>query len=364
MSYNGELLRLARQYRGFNQRELARVLRIEPSTVSRVENGIVEPSADFKHQAAEYLKFPAEFFEQTDAVYGLPLSVHPSMWRKKAAASQHDIDRALAELNIRLMHLRRLIRAVEYQPAFPIPQLDIEAYKGNIEAVAAAVRQTWLMPAGPVQNLTTRIEMAGCFVIHANLGDAAIDGVTLRAPGTPPCIFLNRDQPADRMRFSLAHELGHLVLHRVPSPDMEEEANAFAGAFLAPARDIRPYFSRRRLDLPLLASLKPEWRMAMAALLYRAKQLGLVNDNQARYLWQQFNIHKIRLREPPELDFPVEPASLMPTLIKLHSNELGYTLDNLQTLLIMYADELAEFHDLQEPTLPPGRPRLRLVSGS
>jgi Zn-dependent peptidase ImmA (M78 family)/transcriptional regulator with XRE-family HTH domain len=362
MSYNGELLRLARQYRGLNQRDLARGLLVEPSTVSRVENGIIEPSQDFQRRAAEFLKFPPQFFEQRDNVYGLPLSVHASMWRKKAAASQHDMDRALAELNIRMMHLRRLIHAVDYQPAFPLPQLDIETYKGDIEAVAAAVRQTWLMPAGPIPNLTTAVEMTGCFVIHANLSDAAIDGVTLRAPGTPPCIFLNRDQPADRMRFSLAHELGHLVMHRVPTPHMEEEANAFSAAFMAPAKDIRPHFSRRRIDLPLLANLKPEWRMAMAALLFRAKQLHFVNDNQARYLWQQFNIHKIRLREPPELDFPVEHPGLMPRLISLHLEQLGYSMAELENLLSMYEDEIAEFHDLRGSSLPPGRPRLRLVS--
>ncbi len=362
MAYNGELLRLARQYRGFNQRELARRLFVEASTVSRVENGIIEPSPDFERRAAEFLKFPPEFFEQTDNVYGLPLSVHPSMWRKKAAASQHDVDRALAELNIRMMHLRRLIRAVEYEPTFPIPQLDIETYKGDVEAVAAVVRRTWLMPAGPIPNLTSHIEAAGCFVIHANLGDAAIDGVTLRTPGTPPCIFLNRDQPFDRMRFSLAHELGHIVMHRVPTLHMEDEANAFAGAFLAPAKDIRPYFSRRRVDLPLLANLKPEWRIAMAALLYRAKQLHFVNANQARYLWQQFNIHKIRLREPPELDFPIEQPSLMPKLISLHLEQLGYSTAELQKLLAMYEEELSDFHDLRGPNIPPGRPRLRIVS--
>jgi transcriptional regulator with XRE-family HTH domain len=107
-AFNGELIRLARQYRGFNQRELARALFVEPSTVSRIENGIVEPSPDFMSRVPEVLKFPPQFFQQNDRVYGLPLSVHPSMWRKKAAVSQHDIDRALAELNIRMMHLRRL----------------------------------------------------------------------------------------------------------------------------------------------------------------------------------------------------------------------------------------------------------------
>ena len=69
---------------------------------------------------------PIEFFYQTDQVYGLPLSVHPSMWRKRAAASQHDIDRALAELNLRIMHLRRLVKSAEYRPVFPFPELDID----------------------------------------------------------------------------------------------------------------------------------------------------------------------------------------------------------------------------------------------
>lgn len=189
-----------------------------------------------------------------------------------------------------------------------------------------------------------------------------MDGMTLHAPDTPPCIFLNQRQPADRMRFSLAHELGHLVMHRLPSQNMEEDANAFAGAFLAPANDIRRYFAGRRITLPLLASLKPEWRMAMAALLYRAKQLGFVDANQARYLWQQFNMHRIRLREPPELDFPSEQPTLMAKLISLHINELGYSISELSKVLAMHEEELVSFHDIRDPDSTPGRPRLRIVS--
>lgn len=358
MSFNGELLRLARQYRGFSQREFATKMRVEPSMASRVENNITEPSLSFADQSAGILEFPAQFFEQSDRVYGLPLSVHPSMWRKKAAVSQRDIDRALATVNIMMMHLRRLIRAVDYKPVLTLPRFDVETYRGDIEAIATMVRRTWLMPAGPIADLTAWVERAGCFVIHVDLPDAAMDGVTLRTPDTPPCIFLNRRAPADRMRFSLAHELAHLVMHEMPTPNMEQEANAFAGAFQAPANDIKPYFARRRVDLPLLASLKPEWRMAMAALLYRAKQLHFVDDNQARYLWQKFNMHKIRLREPPELDFATEQPTLMPKLIKLHLEDLGYSVDELAELLTIYPDDLLALYAIN---VPKGRPQLRLV---
>jgi Zn-dependent peptidase ImmA (M78 family) len=85
----------------------------------------------------------------------------------------------------------------------------------------------------------------------------------------------NVEQPADRMRFTLAHELGHLVMHHdQPTQSMEQEANEFASAFLMPARDIRPHFARR-VDLRLFAELKPVWRVSMASLLMRARSLGI-----------------------------------------------------------------------------------------
>jgi Zn-dependent peptidase ImmA (M78 family)/transcriptional regulator with XRE-family HTH domain len=363
MKFNGELLRLARLFRGFTQRELAVVLGTEASTLSRVENGLIEPSSDFIERVIDALKMPSEFFRQTDQLYGLPLSVHPSMWRKKAATSQHDVDRALAELNLRIIHLRRLLPASNYDPVVPLPELDAETYDGDIEKIANMVRRTWMVPAGAISDLTSWVERAGVFVIHAELPDSAMDGVTIRPPDAPPVIFLNKKQPSDRMRFSLAHELGHLVMHRVPNPNMEAEANHFAGAFLVPASDIRSFFLSKKIDLPLLAGLKPEWRVAMAALLYRAKQLGYVNENQARYLWQQFNAHKIRLREPPELDFPAEQPTLMPKLLSMHIDELGYSLADMRHLLAMYEKEIISFHSLDSIQGPPGgRPKLRIVS--
>ena len=358
LNFNGEMFRLARQFRGHTQRELAAALSAEPSTISRIENDVAQPSTDLVSRAAEKLRVPSEFFYQTERIYGLPVSVHP-MWRKKASAPQHETDRALAELNIRIMHLRRLKRSVEYEPILPMPEFDIESYDGDAEKIAILVRRTWLLPAGPVKDLTAWVERAGCFVIHVDLPPSAMDGVTLRVPDAPPCIFLNKNLPSDRMRFTLAHELGHLVMHRLPTPDMEQEANAFAGEFLMPANDIRPFFLGRRIDLRLLAALKPEWRVSMQTLLYRAKKLDLVDPNQYRYLWQQFNIHKIRMREPPELDIENERSSLMLKLVSLHLDQLGYSMSELAKLAVMHESEVV---DLYGARMAPTRPVLKIVS--
>jgi Zn-dependent peptidase ImmA (M78 family) len=142
---------------------------------------------------------------------------------------------------------------------------------------------------------------------------------------------------------------------------MEDEANAFAGALLMPARDIRPYFAGRRIDFALLAALKPEWKVAMQSLLMRARALGAVTPNQERYLWQQFSMRKMRLREPPELDFPAERPEAVSRLFQLHTDALGYTLGDLEAVLHMYGCDLVEFYGLQlEPRQKDG-PHLRLV---
>ena len=356
---NGEMFRLARQLRGLTQKEFSEALHAEPSTVSRVENGVSQATADLAEKAARLLDVPIEFFRQPERPYGLPMSVHP-MWRSKVAVPQYSIDQALAELNLRIMHVRRLIRSVEYEPVLPMPEIDTASVDGGPAEIASIVRRAWMMPAGPVIDLVQWIERAGCFVMYTDLPDAAMSGVTLRVPDMRPCIFVNRSMPADRIRHTLAHELGHLIMHRYPGEDMEREANTFAASLLMPAYDIRPYFAGKKIDLKLLAALKPEWRVSMQSLLYRASSLGYVNDNQARYLWQQFNMKKLRMREPAELDFEPEKPSLVAKLFKLHLENLSYSVDDLATIFAVHAPELMRLYGVGEHGAAK-RPQLRVV---
>lgn len=342
---NANLLRTARQLRGFQQGEAARLLGISQAMLSRFENQLAGLTDEILKSAADVYDLPLSFFRQTDPVLGAPVSVHP-MWRRKASVSAKEMDQIVAELNIRLMHLRRLLDAVEIQPTFDLPKLAVDDYGGDAERIAGLVRAQWQLPVGPIQNLTRILEAAGVIVVHSALGGSAVDGVTFRAPGLPPLIVLNTDQPADRMRFTLAHELGHLVMHHAqPTQDMEQEANDFASSFLMPSRDIRPYFARR-VDLRLLAELKPVWKVSMASLLMRARSLGVLAYNQERYLWQQFSIAKIRLSEPPELNFPHETPTVLPELLEAHIQQLGYSVADLAGLLHVQPQELSVLYGL------------------
>jgi Zn-dependent peptidase ImmA (M78 family) len=161
------------------------------------------------------------------------------------------------------------------------------------------------------------------------------------------------------MRFTLAHELGHLIMHRFPSPMMEEEANAFASALLMPASDVKPYFLGRKIDLALLASLKPEWKVAMQSILVRATTLEFVTKNQAQYLWKQINARRLRLREPPELDFQAEVPTVITTMVRVHMEALGYAPSELAKLLHVRESDLRYFYGLVTPAQP--RPRFTVM---
>src|SRR5262249_30585164 len=154
------------------------------------------------------------------------------------------------------------------------------------------VRAMWNLPPGPIANLVGTIEAAGGIVLRWPFGTPKIDGISRWAPGLPPVFFLNDQIPMDRARLTLAHELGHMILHDAPFPEMEPEANEFAREFLMPSREIR-----RRLEgcnLYKLSTLKPYWKVSMAALLYAAEELSVVTPRTARHLWSQMSAYKRR----------------------------------------------------------------------
>lgn len=361
MPFTGAMLRLARQRRGVRQNEAAKKLGVSPTDLSRIENDTKEPSTDFLEKAAGEFGVPVEFFDLTDRIYGAPVSVHP-MWRKKAEVTAGEMDAVVAELNVRTMHLRRLLQATDINPVRTIPQFDIDEY-GSPVKIAALLRAHWMMPTGPIQNLTEILEEAGIVIVHSRMDGSSISGVTFRVPGLPPLIVLNSDQPADRMRFTLSHELGHIVMHQFPTPTMEQEANEFASAFLVPTKDVAPHFGPGRVDLPKLAALKRVWKVSMASLVFAADRAGKLTTSQKNYLWQQFSMAGIRTAEPPELDFPPERPSLVSTLLRVHVENLGYTLAELSKILVMSEVELPQFYDMAELLgANPQRPKgLRIV---
>lgn len=357
MSNVGDMLRLARQRLGFTQKLAAERLGIVQPVLSRLENGISEADDALLGRASDVYRVPAGFFHVREAVFGPPVSVH-AMLRGKADVTSREVDAITAELNIRVMQLRRFLEAVDFEPTADVPVMDVEQY-GTAERIAETVRRHWQVPSGPIRNLMRLVEKAGVIVATSEFGGAAVSGVTFRVPGRPPLILLNANHPGDRLRFTLAHELGHLVMHRFPTPDMEQEANEFASALLMPAADVRPAFNGRRVTIELLASLKPEWKVSMQSLLMRASSVGAITSNQSRYLWQQISARGWKLREPAGLEIAPERASVLDSIIRTHLDALGYSVSELSSLIPLHEEEFISMYGAAAD--PDTRPKLRIV---
>jgi Zn-dependent peptidase ImmA (M78 family) len=348
-SFNHFLLLLARQYRERSQSEVARAAGLNQGHFSRIENGLLPdgPSDDNVRRIAKALSFPPSFFYQSDKLVGLPISVHP-MHRKKESVGERVLKKMHAELNLRLIHIRKFLTSVETEAKLPLPWIDVDEGGGPRE-IARKIRSAWLLPSGPIENLTECAERAGIYIIWCDF-EAAVDGVMMRLPDLPPCIFLNRKSPPDRMRYSLAHECGHAIMHRIPTDNMEDEANAFAAELLAPERELRREFIGGNLTLERLARLKASWRVSMQFLLYQAAQIGWINQYRSQLLWKQISSLGWRTREPPETDFPYEEPKLFPEIINLHARDLGYGISEFAELLHLEPNDLRALYGLQGPS--------------
>lgn len=325
---------------------------------SRMENDLVETDDVIISLAAKSFDLPPNFFNLEDTVYGPPVSVH-TMRRGNSQVTARDVDMITAELNLRLIHLRRFLDNIDITPSLSVPRLDVERYESPAD-IADMVRRHWQMDSGPVHNLTRLLERAGVVVGYSNFHGAGVSGVTFSAPGQHPLILINPDHPADRVRFTLAHELGHLVMHRFPTPEMEVEANHFASVFLFPRRDLKTAFRGRKVTLSLLAALKPEWKVSMQGILYVAQRENLITKNQARYLWAQISSNGWKTREPSSLDFEHDRPSVLPTIIKSMLDDLGFEKDEVLSMSRVYQKDFDLLYPMPKETEQ--RPRLRIIN--
>jgi Zn-dependent peptidase ImmA (M78 family) len=212
------------------------------------------------------------------------------------------------------------------------------------------------MPRGPVGDLTRLMEDAGAIVIPFDFGTPLMDGFC-QQPGDdlPPVVFINSGQPKDRYRFSLAHELGHLVMHQTPNPEQEIQANIFASEFLMPTSEIKPQFYNPSISK--FMELKLYWGVSMQSLIYKAWQIGCISDRMFKYYNIEMAKRGFRRKEPIEWNGSAESASTIRQLLQAYVGELGYSLPDLSDLLGLRESEMMALYEFAGKQ----RPQLKLV---
>ncbi len=334
-TFNPEMLILARESKGMSQSEVAGAVAVQQGTISKIESGLLPPSPDLVSAFAHEFEFPEQFFFETDRVYGFNSTVF--FHRKRQSISDRILRKLHAQMNISRMRVRKLKLSFDLKAQFRFQPMDPREYSGGVSAIARLVRQMWLLPPGPVRNLVGAIEDAGGIVIDYDFGTKQADAISEWVADSPPIFLVNTNDeiPWDRRRLTLAHELGHVIMHAVPNfpnPEMEEEANEFAAEFLMPRKEIKP--SLYSLTMAKLAELKRYWRVSMQALIERARQLKTITEYQRKLFYMNLNRNgRSRLHEPLEHEYAPERPELYRRMVKTHLHELGYSVKEIATIL-------------------------------
>jgi Zn-dependent peptidase ImmA (M78 family)/transcriptional regulator with XRE-family HTH domain len=303
-------LALARESRGLTQGDLAKMISetgslVTQGYISRAESGRLAVTGDrLKCYAAALAYAPWVLCRQIDEWGpGIGLIHH----RKRAAMGATGLRRIHAQLAFDRLRVQLLLERTGEISAHQFGPCRLDDLNTPADA-AREMRKRWNLPPGPIENLVAVVEAAGAVVIVRDLGSADLDAVSQPAGVDPPLFLLSRRAPGDRFRFSLGHEIGHVVLHSAPSSAaiLERQANEFSSELLMPAKDIRDELPRH-VDLARLLELKARWRMSLAALARRALTLDTLSEWQYRSLLVEMSALGYRTREPEPI--PMEHPS-------------------------------------------------------
>jgi Zn-dependent peptidase ImmA (M78 family)/DNA-binding XRE family transcriptional regulator len=294
MMLHGHRLRQARELRVFTQGKLAKSVGVSQALIASIETEMRLPSEDLLGKIAYALTLPLSYFSQSESVEIPPSSL---LFRARASIS----NRAVTEASRVAEHILALATNLAKHVDIPV---HVHPLHCTPQEAARKIRELLnVPPLEPIPALIRSLERLGTWVLALPvLKDRDAFCMWIEVEGkSVPVIAVCMDQPGDRLRLSVAHELGHLLLHknqmgRVRS-DLEKEAFAFGAELLMPEAAMRRELLPP-VTLTTVSQLKPRWMVSMQALVRRGHDLSIVSERQYHYLFQKMSAAGWRKEEP------------------------------------------------------------------
>lgn len=314
----GERLERARKAAGLSLRALGEKVGVSQTAISKFEKDQLVPDSAMLLKLSVALGVKSEYFFRQHKV---DLSLDTVEYRKREIPKK-----SLDLINAKI--LDEIEKRFELESFFPTPPIkpfvlsgELPSYIGTLEEVDPLVdqlRTDWELGSAPILDLIDVLEGQGIrvFSIQDSI-DSKFDGLAAKIQDQP-VIVISSDWPGDRQRFTLAHELGHLVLKGRLSKEIDEEkaANRFAGAFLLPTHAIRHELGERRnsLEVRELALLKTEYGISMMGAVIRAHQTGIIEKKTYSAFWEMFKRNGW-LKKEPGAQYPSEKPHVFEQLV-------------------------------------------------
>ena len=291
--FNGERLKIARIWRGYSAKQLSDMIGVNRQTISMYENGKLDrPEFTTIQKFSETLQFPIKFFledvkvevEKSTTYFRSLLTTN-----KKYRVEQEE------KINFIAVIFNMLNEYLEFEK-LNLPHIPRNS---TPQEAAELLRNHWKLGNKPIENIVYLAEANGLIVTDFATSTGDVDAFSHKIVyGQDETYLIGYSQnkkTAARIHFDIAHELGHILLHnwkedlesieKEDFKDIEQEAHSFAAAFLLPekefAEEVKPYAT----NLAYYVELKKRWKVSIAAMVRRAKDLGIItNDDYSKLM--------------------------------------------------------------------------------
>ena len=318
--FNGQRLKEALQFREKKMIELADETGISKQSLSLYANDGNVPPFDNVIKIARALDFPTDFFMSEDLCTA---STGNTYFRSQASATK----KSRNAQKIKLEYVSKLYEVIlNYMnvPELNIPDtseinitkdvanVDSDQAINEIEKLAKLVREHWGLENDPIDNLQYALQSNGIIVTGFRDVDTDIDAFSQQITIDGKVVYIIAlaigSKPIERLRFDMAHELGHILMHSWGEDNediskdefnaREKQANMFASALLLPKETFSKSVSAYPTNIDYYLALKKKWKVSMQAMMYRARQLDIISTNQFQYMMRTMSKNGNRTHEP------------------------------------------------------------------
>lgn len=303
-------LKRARKASGLSLRALGEKVNRSHATIKKYEDGKSVPSSTILLELATALNIRMEYFFRSQTV-----NLEKFTFRHAEYLTPSHYEAILEKVTDQLER-RLALEKIFPEQIIPNYKLDAELPAiiddlNEIEDVAVAVRHAWNIGLDPISDLIEKLELCGIriFVIDdLEKSQSRFDGLSATVNNIP-LIVINNRFPGDRQRFTLSHELGHIILDARLSNNLDKEkaCNRFAGAFLFPRRSVFDELGsqRKAIEMKELALLKEKFGLSMGGILHRLEELGIISSSYYQSMDKTFRANGWKKKEPGML-YPQE----------------------------------------------------------
>ena len=326
MNRFGQRLHSARLMAGLSMDRLVEILggAVSKQSISKYERGLMKPEdSGLLLRLSQALGVPVDYFFRDSAV-----SLDSIDFRKKSGLGAKELASIVERTRDELERYLELETVLAIEPRFvnPLQELTIDSMQ-DVENVAEKLRSAWgLGEMSPITRVFDLLEENEVRILELDVRES-LDGLSGLVEGVP-VILSKSGAPVDRRRFTVLHELGHVILRfgaGVQPKTKEKYCHAFAGAMLLPIKALNSELGKQRrsaVSVPELVHLKEHYGISIQAAMARIHMLGIVGDAAYRQFNIFVNVHKLRQNEPGEYPIDERPSRFKKLLHRALAEEV------------------------------------------